>query len=115
MARRWSSGSRSGRGYVQGRFRGTAEFYAEAEWRFRITNSGVLGGVLFANTESFARPAGNIPQYSDSGETLFQHFRYAGGFGLRIMLNRQSRANMTMDLAFGDNSVGLYFGAGEVF
>src|SRR5262249_44229417 len=51
----WDARNRSGRGYVQGRLRGTAEFYAEAEWRFRITNNGVFGGVLFANTESFLR------------------------------------------------------------
>jgi hypothetical protein len=111
----WDARNRSGRGYLQGRFRGPAEFYAEAEWRFRITNNGVWGGVIFANTESFAQPAVNIPLYSDSGEALFQHFRYAGGFGLRIMLNRQSRANMTMDFAWGDKTLGLYFGAGEVF
>ena len=83
--------------------------------RFRITNNGVWGGVIFANTESFARPAVNIPLYSDSGEALFTHFRYAGGFGLRVMLNRQSRANMTIDFAWGDKTFGLYFGAGEVF
>ena len=111
----WDARNRSGRGYVQGRYRGTAEFYAEAEWRFRVTNNGVLGGVLFANAESFARPAVNIPQYSESGETLFQHFRYAGGFGVRVMLNRQSRANATMDFAWGDKTFGVYFGAGEVF
>src|SRR5215831_117120 len=111
----WDARNRSGRGYLQGRFRGTAEFYAEAEWRFRITNNGVVGGVLFANAESFARPAVNIPQYSEPGESLFQAFRYAGGFGIRLMLNRQSRANMTLDFAWGDKTLGLYFGAGEVF
>jgi hypothetical protein len=111
----WDARNRSGRGYVQGRLRGTAEVYAEAEWRFRITSNGLLGGVLFANTESFSRPAVNIPLYSDSGETLFQHFKYAGGFGLRIMLNRQSRTNMTLDFAFADKSLGVYLGAGEVF
>ena len=111
----WDARNRSGRGYLQGRFRGTAEFYAEAEWRFRITNNGVVGGVLFANAESFARPAVNIPQYSEAGESLFQAFRYAGGFGIRLMLNRQSRANMTLDFAWGDKTLGLYFGAGEVF
>ena len=111
----WDARNRSGRGYVQGRFRGTAEFYAEAEWRMRITNNGVLGGVLFANAETFSRPAVNIPSYSDSGESLFENFRYAGGFGFRIMLNRQSRTNMTLDFAWADKSLGIYLGAGEVF
>jgi hypothetical protein len=111
----WDARNRSGRGYVQGRLRGTAEFYAEAEWRFRITNNGVLGGVVFANAESFARPAVNIPQFSDPGEALFQHFKYAGGFGLRMMLNRQSRTSWTLDFAWGDKTLGIYLGAGEVF
>jgi hypothetical protein len=111
----WDARNRSGRGYVQGRLRGTAEFYAEAEWRFRITNNGVLGAVLFANTETFSRPAVNIPLYSDPGEALFEHLKYAGGFGLRIMLNRQSRTNMTLDFAWADKSLGIYLGAGEVF
>jgi len=75
----------------------------------------VLGGVLFANAETFSRPAVNIPSYSDSGESLFENFRYAGGFGFRIMLNRQSRTNMTLDFAWADKSLGIYLGAGEVF
>jgi len=111
----WDARNRSGRGWVQGRFRGTAEFYAEVEWRFRITNNGVLGGVVFANSETFSRPAVNFLGYSDSGEALFTHFKFAGGFGLRIMLNRQSRTNMTLDFALADKSLGLYLGAGEVF
>jgi hypothetical protein len=111
----WDARNRSGRGYVQGRLRGTAEFYVEAEWRFRITNNGILGGVFFANTETFSRPAVNTPLYSESGEALFQHLKYAGGFGLRVMVNRRSRANMTLDFAWGDKTLGLYFGAGEAF
>src|SRR5215472_5070953 len=83
--------------------------------RFRITNNGVLGGVLFANTESFSRPSVNIPLYSDPGESLFEHFKFAGGFGLRMMLNRQSRTNWTLDFAWADKSLGIYLGAGEVF
>ena len=49
--------NRTGRGYVQGRWRGTQELYGELEWRFRITNNGLLGGVVFANAGSFAAPA----------------------------------------------------------
>jgi hypothetical protein len=111
----WDARNRTGRGYVQGRFRGSAEFYAEAEWRFRITSNGLLGGVVFANVETFSRPAVNYLGYVDSGESLFQAWRPSGGFGLRIMMNRQSRTNITMDLTFADKTIGFYFGAGEVF
>jgi hypothetical protein len=53
----WDFANRTGRGYVQGRFRGDAEIYGEAEWRFRLTRDGLLGGVVFANAATFASPA----------------------------------------------------------
>ena len=98
----WDAKNRTGRGWVQGRFRGTSEVYAEAEWRFRITDNGLLGGVVFAG-------------YTEEGESLFEHPRVAGGVGLRIMQNRQSRTNITLDLTVADKNVGFYFGAGEAF
>jgi hypothetical protein len=111
----WDAKNRTGRGWVQGRFRGTSEVYAEAEWRFRITDNGLLGGVVFANVSTFTRPPVSVPGYSEAGESLFEHPRVAGGVGLRIMQNRQSRTNITLDLAVADKSVGFYFGAGEAF
>ena len=111
----WDAKNRTGRGWVQGRFRGTSEVYAEAEWRFRITGNGLLGGVVFANMSTFTRPAVSIPGYTEAGESLFEHPRVAGGVGLRIMQNRQSRTNITLDLTVADKNVGFYFGAGEAF
>jgi hypothetical protein len=111
----WDQKNRTGRGWVQGRFRGTAEVYAEAEWRFRITDNGLLGGVLFANMSTFTRPAVNFMGYTEAGESLFEHPRFAGGVGLRIMQNRQSRTNITLDLTVADKTIGFYFGAGEAF
>jgi len=109
----WDAKNRTGRGWIQGRFRGTAEIYTEAEWRFRITDNGLLGGVVFANMSTFTRPAVSIPGYTEAGESLFEHPRFAGGVGLRIMQNRQSRTNITLDLTVADKTVGFYFGAGE--
>ena len=111
----WDARNRTGRGWVQGRFRGTSEVYAEAEWRFRITNNGPLGGVVFANLSTFTRPPVSIPGYSEPGESLFEHPKVAGGVGLRIMQNRQSRTNITLDLTVADKTFGFYFGAGEAF
>ena len=111
----WDQKNRTGRGWVQGRFRGTAEVYAEAEWRFRITENGLLGGVVFANMSTFTRPAVNFLGYSEAGESLFEPPRFAGGVGLRIMQNRQSRTNITLDLTVADKTVGFYSGAGEAF
>jgi hypothetical protein len=111
----WDAKNRTGRGWVQGRFRGTAEIYTEAEWRFRITDNGLLGGVVFANMSTFTRPAVNYLGYTEAGESLFEHPRVAGGVGLRIMQNRQSRTNITLDLTVAEKTVGFYFGAGEAF
>ena len=111
----WDARNRTGRGWVQGRFRGTAEVYAEAEWRFRITQNGLLGGVVFANVSTFTRPAVSVGGYVEPGEALFEHPQLAGGLGLRIMQNRQSRTNITLDLTVAAHTVGFYFGAGEAF
>jgi len=111
----WDAKNRTGRGWIQGRFRGTSEVYTEAEWRFRITDNGLLGGVVFANMSTFTRPAVSIPGYTEAGESLFEHPRFAGGVGIRIMQNRQSRTNITLDLTVADKTVGFYFGAGEAF
>jgi hypothetical protein len=111
----WDFGNRSGRGYVQGRFRGDAEVYAEAEWRFRITSNGFLGGTVFANAATFSRPAVDVVGFSEAREPLFSTVRPAGGLGLRFMMNREARNAVTLDFAGGQDSFGVYFGAGEVF
>jgi surface antigen Omp85-like protein len=111
----WDARNRSGRGYVQGRFRGTAEVYAEAEYRFRITENGLLGGVVFANVETFSSAPVSYLGFFNQGENLFQNLRPAGGIGLRFMMNRQSRTNITLDLTVAEKTFGLYFGAGEAF
>ena len=87
----------------------------EAEWRFRITDNGLLGDVVFANMSTFTRPAVNLMGYTEPGESLFEHPRVAGGVGLRIMQNRQSRTNITLDLTVAQKTIGFYFGAGEAF
>jgi outer membrane protein assembly factor BamA len=113
----WDAKGTTGRGYVQGRLRGTAEVYAEAEWRFRITDNGLLGGAIFANAESMSRPAVSLPAYAFSlpAENLFQSWKPAAGFGLRFMMNKEARTNVRLDLAWGADSFGVYFGSGEAF
>jgi hypothetical protein len=111
----WDFDGNTGRGYVQGRFRGTAEVYGEAEWRFRITDNGLFGGVVFANAETFSRPATNVAGTAVSAVNLFDVIRPAGGVGLRLMMNRQARTNLRMDIAGGYNSFAIYFGSGEAF
>lgn len=100
--------NRSARAYVQGRFRGEDLLYAEVEYRFPIsTCSGVLGGVLFVN--------GTTTSNRDSNVKLFDYTKAGYGFGLRIAADKLSRTNIAIDVGFGERSMGIYFGAAEVF
>ncbi|MCX6140156.1 MAG: BamA/TamA family outer membrane protein [Candidatus Kapabacteria bacterium] len=103
---------RSGRGYLQGRFRGTSIAYAEVEWRFPITRSGLLGAVVFGNFTSASRPAfGVYPE-----EKLFHRFRGAAGAGLRIMALKYSRTMIGIDMAHSsDGNTAIYFSVGDAF
>lgn len=99
---------RSARGYTQGRFRGNNYMYSEAEYRFPISKcGGVLGGVLFVNGTSASN------DFLD--EKLFDSVRGGYGFGLRVMLDKYSRTNLTVDYGFGKNSSGFYLAVSETF
>ncbi len=98
--------SNTGRGYVQGRFRGKNMVYAEGEYRFGITANGLLGAVIFANAESFTELS--------SGK--FEVIAPGWGAGLRLKLNKFSKASVAIDYGFGLNgSGGLFVNLGEVF
>ncbi len=45
----WDTYNRSGRGYIQGRFRGNNMAYGESEFRFRLSKNDLFGGVVFVN------------------------------------------------------------------
>ena len=111
----WDAAGTTGRGYIQGRFRGPAEVYAEAEWRFRITDNGLFGGAVFANAATFTRPAFSYSTLDEPAVTLFQYVKPAGGIGARIMMSKESRTNLRVDFAVGVDSFAIYLGAGEVF
>ena len=102
----WDATGNLGRGFVQGRFRGKDLLYAEVEYRFQLTRNGLLGGVVFANAQSVSQLASR----------RFEQVAPAGGLGLRIRMNKATRANLCIDYAMGnDGSHGLYFNLGEVF
>ncbi|WP_461099254.1 BamA/TamA family outer membrane protein [Spirosoma luteolum] len=102
----WDATGNLGRGFVQGRFRGKDLLYAEVEYRLQLTRNGLLGGVVFANAQSVSQLASR----------RFEQVAPAGGLGLRIRMNKATRANLCIDYAMGnDGSHGLYFNLGEVF
>jgi hypothetical protein len=100
--------ARSGRGYIAGRYRGEDMVYGEVEYRFPISQcSKILGGVLFLNATTTSN------QTRDVG--LFSYIRPGGGVGLRLMLNKNFRTNITLDFGFGYKSQGFYFSGTETF
>jgi outer membrane protein assembly factor BamA len=105
----WDQFGRSGRAYTQGRFRGENLMYFETEYRFPLLrNKEFLGGVVFLN----ATTASN----KTAGINLFQYLDPAAGVGLRVMINKTSRANLNIDYAWGKyGAQGFYFGLNEVF
>jgi hypothetical protein len=99
---------RSARGYTQGRFRGNNYMYTEAEYRFPISKcGGVLGGVLFVNGTTASNEALDLK--------LFEAIRAGYGAGLRVMLDKYSRTNLTIDYGFGKRSSGFYLAVSETF
>ena len=104
----WDTYNRSGRGFIQGRFRGRNMLMAEAEWRFSITKSGFLGGVVFLNTLTTENKYIN--------QAFAEKFVLGYGTGLRIKMNKETRTNICVDFGFGsEGSKGIYFGLQEVF
>lgn len=102
----WDDQYNTGRGYIQSRYRARQMVYAEAEYRFGITNNGLLGAVAFANAQSFSK---NI---SSQLNIIAPGF----GAGLRVKLNKNSNTNLCVDYGFGlHGSRGLFLNLGEVF
>ena len=82
--------------------------YAETEFRYQISRSGLLGGVLFLNTISADNEI--------IGQRLFDAFAFGYGAGFRIKMNKETRTNICIDIGLGqNNSSGVYFGIQEAF
>jgi hypothetical protein len=98
---------RLGRAYTIGRFKGPSFYYNEAEFRFPLTHSKLLGGVIFANMET----ANNQNKIN-----LFQYIEPGAGVGLRLLFNKYTRSNLCIDYGVGNyGSSGLFLGLNEVF
>jgi hypothetical protein len=102
----WDDFFNTGRGYIQGRYRGRNMVYFESEYRFAITNNGLFGGVVFANAQSFSK------DLSKQLTTIAPGY----GAGVRIKLNKFSGANLCIDYGIGiEGSRGISVNLGEVF
>ena len=103
----WDTYGRSGRGYIQGRFRGTNMVYGEVEYRLPLSENGLFGAVAFANATTASNPI--------TGQDLFFSIAPAGGFGLRIKMNKKDRTNVCVDYGIGRSFTGIYFNIRETF
>ena len=117
----WDQFGRSGRAYTQGRFRGQNLMYGEVEYRFRIagikSNPDFFGAVIFANATTASRE-----EYTDKnnfnyhGIKLFHYVEPAIGVGLRIMVSKVTRTNLSIDYAIGKyGSQGFFLNFNESF
>lgn len=96
---------RSGRGFPQNRYRGKSLLYGEAEYRRDLTADGLLGFVLFFNTNTVSEP--------DTGKFMYLH--PAGGADIRIKFNKRSATNIALDAGFSKGYTGIYLNLGETF
>ncbi|MCU0417386.1 MAG: outer membrane protein assembly factor [Cytophagaceae bacterium] len=103
----WDTYNRSGRGYIQGRYRGVDLLYIESELRFKITPSGLFGGVVFVNTTTASNPF--------TEQRIAEAFAVGYGAGVRLKMSKESRTNICADIGVGQRSYGIYFGIQEAF
>jgi hypothetical protein len=103
----WDTYGRSGRGYIQGRFRGTNMVYGEIEYRLPLSENGLFGMVFFANATTASNPI--------TGQDLFFSVAPAGGLGLRVKMNKKDRTNICVDYGIGRSFTGIYFNIRETF
>jgi len=73
-----------------------------------VKQNGLLGLVAFLNTETLSN--------EDTEEKLFDSFATGAGVGARLMMNKRSRTNITVDIGRGnDGKLRAYFGIREAF
>ncbi len=108
----WDQFGRSGRAYTQGRFRGQNLMYSEMEYRVHLLgtkkNPDFMGAVAFINATTASNKAAEID--------LFNYVDLGYGVGLRFMMNKTSRTNITLDYAWGHyGAQGLFLNVNETF
>ena len=92
------------RGYFEGQYRDKTEVGGQVEYRIPVWWR--FGAVAFAGV---AQVADKMPHWS------LDEFKFAGGAGIRFVLNPQERIAFRLDAGFGNNSSGVYFTVTEAF
>ena len=97
-------GQRTMRGYYEGRFRDRLYLAAQVEYRMHLWWK--IGAVGFVG-------AGDVTH--EIGGFTVRDFKISSGAGLRVLFNEAEHVNLRVDLGFGRNTNGLYFGLEEAF
>jgi hypothetical protein len=97
-------GNRQMRGYYEGRYRDKALWGTQAELRSPLFWR--LGAAAFGGLAAVAPTPGKLPSAP---------LRFAGGGGLRFLLDPGERINIRFDAGFGPGSSGYYLTIGEAF
>lgn len=92
------------RGIIEGRFRDQSALLLQTEIRQIVYNR--WGLTAFG---SYGQIANNIFDMQ-----VFQG-RFAGGAGVRFMMDREKKINLRLDVAWGEASPNIYFTVGEAF
>ena len=79
------------------------------EYRFPLQkNKDTFGGVAFVNATSASNRLNDV--------ALFEHVDAAAGLGMRVMINKKRRTELTFDYAWGQyGASGFYFGINATF
>lgn len=86
------------RGFVQGRYRDRQLWSAQAEFRYPLNR--FLVGAVFASAGGVA---GSVSDFA------WDDTRYAGGGGLRVLLNRKKNLYARLDQAFNSNGTSNFY------
>jgi outer membrane translocation and assembly module TamA len=92
------------RGYFQGRYRDKLYMAGQAEYRRHLWRR--FGMVAFAG-------AGDVSEKFRGFQ--IREFKTSLGFGLRFLFNKEENVNIRMDIGFGKDTNGIYFGVEEAF
>jgi hypothetical protein len=92
------------RGYFDGQYRDKTEIGGQFEYRIPVWWR--FGVVAFAGV---AQVADKVSQWS------LDEFKFAGGGGIRFVLNREERVSIRLDMGYGSHSSGTYLTVTEAF
>jgi len=97
-------GQRTMRGYYEGRYRDRLYLAGQVEYRSHLFWK--IGWVGFIG-------AGDVAP--EIGAFKIRDFKISSGAGLRVLFNEAEHVNLRVDLGFGRDTNGLYFGLEEAF